>query len=1467
MRRALAALIVLVLTAVLGASSLAAQQVPTQPTNPNGPVQQALPCYEDCGGGGPDEIAPTIYLTGDPLTVTVPTPTLTMNWCDNASLASSTRWVTVNGVDRTSAFSDWQSGVGICDEIVRARSVSTPITLTAGNNTVVAGTCDNADNCTTQTFTVFYNNQPAPMLSLAPYSPDLLDYGRCAMACFAATYAQSTVPYFSLDTPRNVTLVYNGDRVDPKPFIHVDVTHSDAGNVPQYFQLRLRKADQTYVTFLNGESTVRFTAGVGTWRIGGQFDPATNNMSADVVHAVTVVVGAVYSGGVVETAVATRVIVLNENDSPIAKGWTLAGVQRLYPQAGGSALIAEGEGSATYFQKVASLFVSPTGDFSRLTVAGTGSGTVYTRAYPDSTKVRFNYLGLMTSVRDRFGNLDSIQYQGNAVWRIIDPNGTYQQLTYNANGLSSIAALGRTTTVTVQANRTLTAITDPDNFATQFGYDGNLRLRTVTDRNGATRSSLAYHANSGKVVADSGPSVPVIGDSTARPVTRFAPWQHFGVPYVATLSPASPAALVRSDTVRATVTDPASHATRFTTNAFGQPLVTTDALGNVTTVAYASGLPIRVTSPTGATDSATYNSDGLPTSTWPAGRAATTTWYTAGRWGQPDSTRTTGQATVHFAIGVNGRIDRQRILWDTTFYAYDSRGRVTAVTDPGHHTTSTAYAGVNGNRSSVTAPGYRTTQYNQDGFGRDTSARAPEAPRNRVVYDLLNRVTEQYDSAGATPTRSWWGRIYLDSLQDPGTNRHRFAYNALGWVTRRTDPNSAVDSTKYDLDGLPRTWTNRRNQTITMAYDALHRRTSKSGTGTQTESWSYSADGRVVTATSPTSIETVRINSAGLTDSVITVMVGQTFRQHYRYDDLGRPDSIWAAGGGVTFQLRQYYYLSTGELYLLALGNATTELVPNAEGLCPELHLPGGATVAPVCNGIHRPAMVNAAPGSTSSFANAVVTGAAYDSVGRIAREIRNVEGTGRGYDWEATGYRYDRLGRLRAESIMVNNAPPASCDGGAIVDEYGNTCLSGYGWVATSGTTYSYDAVGNRTDRSGTYTTGNRLTNFDGCSYTTDADGNVTKRKCGADSTLFYWSAESRLDSLRVGAMRIGYRYDALGRLVRRDSAGVAQRHYLWDGDNLLAELNGTATGMMAEYSYYGMDRLHAVVVGTTPYYGHQDVRGSSLALTRDSSLAYQRYWYDAWGTPEPAGEPFGGADRARWKGALSFESDAGLYYMRNRWYEPRTGRFISEDPIGLQGGINPYIFTLSEPVNRYDPMGLDMRIYVGGEAWDCFDLGPRTMCYPLMMHDLVLAYRPDGEGIDPASPYGSWRSSRGSDAVHRLPTWANVATGTADALSLGLGPAARWGLQKVGCESCIHPDASSGDYWAGFVLGAVPYAVLGGVYLAQGAPAFAPGGYLNTGFGGWFRIGWSRHGGEIFRATFGPGRDAWIKINFWWK
>jgi len=74
--------------------------------------------------------------------------------------------------------------------------------------------------------------------------------------------------------------------------------------------------------------------------------------------------------------------------------------------------------------------------------------------------------------------------------------------------------------------------------------------------------------------------------------------------------------------------------------------------------------------------------------------------------------------------------------------------------------------------------------------------------------------------------------------------------------------------------------------------------------------------------------------------------------------------------------------------------------------------------------------------------------------------------------------------------------------------------------------------------------------------------------------------------------------------------------------------------------------------------------------------------------------------AGRAGFKGAM-WMGDAArdLYCMRARWHDPNTGRFLSEDPIGLAGGLNLYGFASGDPINFSDPFGLCPRITIDGD------------------------------------------------------------------------------------------------------------------------------------------------------------------------
>lgn len=84
--------------------------------------------------------------------------------------------------------------------------------------------------------------------------------------------------------------------------------------------------------------------------------------------------------------------------------------------------------------------------------------------------------------------------------------------------------------------------------------------------------------------------------------------------------------------------------------------------------------------------------------------------------------------------------------------------------------------------------------------------------------------------------------------------------------------------------------------------------------------------------------------------------------------------------------------------------------------------------------------------------------------------------------------------------------------------------------------------------------------------------------------------------------------------------------------------------------------------------------------------------YAYDAWGRIETGESRPGYAFTGR-----EWDPETGLYYYRARYYDPSSGRFIAEDPIGFDAGPNFYGYVLGNPVIGRDPLGLKVRLGPG--------------------------------------------------------------------------------------------------------------------------------------------------------------------------
>ncbi len=370
---------------------------------------------------------------------------------------------------------------------------------------------------------------------------------------------------------------------------------------------------------------------------------------------------------------------------------------------------------------------------------------------------------------------------------------------------------------------------------------------------------------------------------------------------------------------------------------------------------------------------------------------------------------------------------------------------------------------------------------------------------------------------------------------------------------------------------------------------------------------------------------------------------------------------------------------------------------------------PGGKTVGYGYDVLNRLSIVTHPDGATTTFG--------YDKVGNRQSVTR---ATSTGMVFSTTGYSYDSLNRLT--DIINKNASSA------VVSSYHYTLrLDGKrgsvteGGPATSGGTtgyfyddsgklteeagpyadikYGYDNVGNRLTRTVTgAATGNGTTLTNGITNTAydvndrivghsyDADGNETTVNGQAAGYDF----ENHLVSLGNGVAN--YVYDADGNRVSVSSAGTTTS-YAVDTSlpyaSVVEEYAGTSATPSARYDY-GDDLVRMDRGGV--YYYLYDGLGSTRQLVNTSGAVTDSYGYSAFG--EMASHTGTTANPFLFN-AQQFDGASGDYYLRARYYDQTSGRFISQDPYSGSDDdpvtLHRYLYTGDDPVDRIDPSGCD--------------------------------------------------------------------------------------------------------------------------------------------------------------------------------
>jgi len=1093
-------------------------------------------------------------------------------------------------------------------------------------------------------------------IDLTPHNGEYRDVTKCVAECFDATARYTTPAYVSLDQTRAVTLVYRSSQARPTGVVQVDVTDNTAP-APGMMSIRLQRPDQTWVTFTNGSQEIFYSSGAGSTRLAAQFDASGLVTGA---YDYTLVARSWRSGSFTESTWPVRVLILNESGSSFGWGWSMLGLQRLYVQSGGSVVISDGDGSIGYFRRDSCpsncTFIAPAGDFTTVTTQGTWpTVTSYQRRYPNGTIATFNPTGLLTSMQDRFANTTSYVYDGsNRLSTITDPASKVITFSYGADGkldwIRDPGTPNRYAYLTIDGAFNVTQITDPANVAAlRPAYDALHRMTTRLDRRGSP-SGFSYDF-AGKLAADTMPTITADGQPV-RPVTLFSSLERNSLidPASGLGTSTSPGPRVIPANLRAMITNPRGFETRFALNRFGAALRIEEPLGRTTRL---------VRNPHSQLAADTTPSGHVTESTWSGPRLTQTVDRTTGR-----TVNIGYELTYNEVMNISGDVEGVangwsggKLMWTvrqgrpSTIFTYDSRGRVTKRTDPGGHVTWFYYAATGWqNTDSVVAPSGLHTVFTYDAYGRRASVKNPSV--TTFQYDSLNRTVRVVGPLSDT-TRFDYDSLYVRSLTDGLGQRYEYVRNALGWIETRRDPGSRYTYRYYDRNGNLTTENDPMGRSVTFTYDALDQLAVRTADGATT-TYAFDPAQRFRAAARGESVDTLKFDVAGRPQAEITVLAGTRYERTATYnvrDQRTALEVIAPWRDTISYRYNANMMLDT----LIDLKGDRTTLVYDNDVLLRTVALPPPTlTITRVAHSTHLPSQI--------TYYDATVNGLIglnfdIDLHGRVWRRKKVAGDT----TWTFTP---DSVGRIvRYSTTGVDS-------------------------------TFSYDKVGNRTDRAAIIGSGNRLFRFGADSLVYDPDGRLIQRiRGGSEVQRLYWDRLGELTAVWTsGQDSVSFGYDGFGRRVRKTSSTGTVR-YVWDGDDLLAELDGGGN-RLAEYTYYpGVDQIHSMRRGGPTgetYYFAQDFPGNVIGLFNTAGNLIWQYRYSAFGADLP-GFPRGAVpveNTLRFAGR-QLDTETGLYYVRARYFDPRLARFISEDAAGLQGGMNPYVYAGNNPANYTDPSG----------------------------------------------------------------------------------------------------------------------------------------------------------------------------------
>jgi RHS repeat-associated protein len=688
----------------------------------------------------------------------------------------------------------------------------------------------------------------------------------------------------------------------------------------------------------------------------------------------------------------------------------------------------------------------------------------------------------------------------------------------------------------------------------------------------------------------------------------------------------------------------------------------------------AAGRAGRITDPNGQARTLTYDGRGrILTETHVSDSSQTTFAYTAG--GEIHTvTDPDGVTRTYTYDQTYGRLDRVTAEnGDYVAHGYDEWGNLVEKSNHMPDTTRTSWKRWDYEHASIPGKLYKEihsddtfTVYDYDDAGNMALVTDPKNQATSYSYDFMNRLESVLQPGDGLTSYEYDTQGNLISVTDAEDQETTYTYDDLGRLVSTTSPDTGTQTYVYDEAGNLVSKTDAKGITVTYGYDALNRLTGAEFLDpTQDVTYTYDQGtnglGHLTGFTDPSGSTTYGYDARGRLTQKTSGISGHSYSSLSRSYTLGGRLSQLTYPSGRTVDFTRDATMKRITSATSTLGQTTKTLVQ-------------GLTYRP----FGGPAHIENGTGGV---------------VNNQSGECGCLEVANPGKDME-TLFTYDQNRNLTG--ITATNHPRLNRTFGYDALNRLTSATSYYEELS-----YTYDKIGNRLTRTRNtvtdtyaYLTGtNKLDEITGqtsIDFTHDDNGNITVK----GNQGFVYDQSNRLVEARLdGQLKGEYAYNALGQRASKTVHGTATVttvfHYDFDG-NIIGESEPDGD-FTKEYLYMGSSRMTMVNVPTGAFYYYlNDHLGNPQYVTNEAGVVVWEARYLPFGQAIINGHS-SVENNFRFPGQY-YDSETGLHYNYHRYYDPKTGRYITADPIGMEGGINLFAYVENNPMNFIDPLGLRM-------------------------------------------------------------------------------------------------------------------------------------------------------------------------------